>query len=96
MHAIKKLVLLFAGGVSLGCAGNAGAAGTYYDTVVIIILNIQLGMYPCVRTGRAFGALYFVGDVGRQGVIQMLKNIFKVRLTLYNQFYLGSIGKKKL
>jgi hypothetical protein len=33
MHAIKKLVLLFAGGVSLGCAGNAGAAGTYYDAV---------------------------------------------------------------
>jgi hypothetical protein len=24
---------LLAGGVSLGCAGNAGAAGTYYDAV---------------------------------------------------------------
>lgn len=33
MHTYKLVLFSFAGGSSLGCSDNAGAAGTYYDAV---------------------------------------------------------------
>jgi hypothetical protein len=49
----------------------------------------KLATYPCIRTGRAFGALYFVGSIGSSGVCtDFKKKMFKVKLTVYNQLYL--------
>jgi hypothetical protein len=37
----------------------------YKICCLVTLLLAELGTYPCIRTGRAFGALLFVGVIGR-------------------------------